>query len=354
MYRLTATIPNSGPACLIPEVAFHPDGTYFAAAFMGNDEVGLFDATTRAVRRVYRNPEAGFDKPHGVLLTQNHLVVASRHFRDRPATFTVYRLDSPSGAPVFEVDAPFAHLREAHSLAINKHTLVVTHCENKGSVGALLSYRFDDETGVMSGPLDMHEQVFDELGMAKGVAFSADGSQVLVSFNADKALGSRERNLFRLFKLWNILATRGPLGLLNRFGPEAGPRRRPNTELENGVAVFDVDAAGRFSEKPVRVILRPDFCRLENIVVNGDVVGLSDTVNHRVHLYDYAADPDLASPVQTITDELTLPHGVKFSPDRRLLVISNYGLRSRGQMIHWRHFTNPRTDNLMVFENSAV
>jgi len=354
MYRLAQTIPGDGPACLIPEIAFHPDGTQFAASYMGNDEVRLYDATTRTVRRVYRNPESGLDQPHAVLLTRNHLIVASRHLRDRPATYTVYRLDSDSGAPVFTLQAPFEHLREAHSMAMHGDTLVVTHCENEGAVGALLSYRFDDSSGEISGPLDRHERVFDDLGMAKGVTFTPDGRQVLVSFNADKQLNGTERLMFRLFKMWNIFAVSGLRGLVDKLRSRDEPRRRLKSALHNGVAVFDVDSAGRFSPEPRRVLRRRNFCRLENIVINDNLVALTDTVNHRVLLFDYAADPDLESPLQSIADNLTLPHAVKFSPDRQLLVISNYGLRSRQQVIHWRYFTNPRSDNLVVLERSAA
>ena len=69
MYHLATTIPNEIDLNLIPEVTFHPDGSKFAVSYQRANEVVVYDARSRGVVRIFRNPEAGIDNPHGVLLT---------------------------------------------------------------------------------------------------------------------------------------------------------------------------------------------------------------------------------------------------------------------------------------------
>lgn len=350
MYRLTTIIPSEGPDCLIPEIAFHPQGQMFAASYLQNDEIRLFNARDAAPVKIFRNPAAELDKPHALLLTQRHLIVANRHQAQRPATLVVYNLEGDSQTPVFKLETPLGHLREGHSMDIHGDILVLTYCHNVNAAGALLSYRFDDDSGEISGPIDHQETCFERLGMAKGVAFSAQGEQVLVTFNADKKLSRLQRLAFKWFKARNIMAKSGLRGLIRHRLAGKNALDHGESFLHNGIAVIDISADGHFAEEPGRVMLRQDFCRLENIALNDTSVALADTINHRVQLYDYARDPDLEQPVHTITEKLCLPHGVKFSPDRQLLVVSNYGLRSYNQLIHWGYFTAPRSDNVLVFE----
>ena len=350
MYQLFAEIPHQGPGCLSPEVAFRPDGQQFAVSYLDYDEVRIYNSAECTLARTYGNPEAQLDRPHGVLLTDKHLIVANRHREKCPATYTVYRLGSESSAPVFTLQTPVDHLLEAHSLAMRDDLLVATHCEHDSSLGALLSYRFDDDTGEIHGPLDCREDAFDDLGMAKGVAFAADREGILVSFNSDKRISRRQKLAFRLFKAWNIVATGGLRGVANRLDPQRQLRTREKAYAGNGIALFDVDGKGRFSAGPRRVMLRAEFCRLENVAVSQDAMALTDTVNHQVQIFDAGRDPELQHPMQCITRDLSLPHGVKFSPDGQLLVVTNYGLRSYNQLIHWQHFRNPRGDKVMVYK----
>jgi hypothetical protein len=94
MYRLSKTISNDLALNLIPEVAFSQDGAMFAVSCQLSNEVILYDAHTRAVLRVFSNPNAKLDTPHGVLLTGRHLIVSNTHGIARPSTFNSYRLDS--------------------------------------------------------------------------------------------------------------------------------------------------------------------------------------------------------------------------------------------------------------------
>ncbi|MFN2330089.1 MAG: hypothetical protein ABR612_14350, partial [Chromatocurvus sp.] len=100
---------------------------------------------------------------------------------------------------------------------------------------------------------------------------------------------------------------------------------------------------------PERVLLRDGFCRLENVHCLGEICAVSDTINGEVLLYDLASDPDLRQPAQVIRDGLTLPHGLKLSPDGNTLVVSNYGLRAWRQNILWHVWCEPRRDSVAVF-----
>jgi hypothetical protein len=353
MYRLATTIPNDALETHVPEVAFSADGSQFAATYFDYDEVRLYDTASCRVQRSIKNPAAALDRPHAVLLTQNHVIVASRHRLERPATLTVYRLDNDSDEPVFTLETPLEHLREGHSMSMRGDIFVLTYTQSLGSAGVVLSYRFDDETGQIEGPLDCLERCFDKLGRSKGIAFSADGSQLFVNFNSDKALGSLEKLAFKVFKARNVLLKSGPRGLLKKMFLPGNPDYREDVYLGNGIAVFRMDDEGQFTPEPDKVLLREEFCRLENISISGDTVALADTINSRVYLFDQAADPELKNPVQTITEGLCLPHATTLSPDGQTLVISSYGLQCHNQLIHWEHYSRPRTDNVVVFRTDA-
>jgi hypothetical protein len=152
MYRHTNTIVNDGPESLIPEVYFHPDGSLLAVPFRDANEVRLLDAKTMAVHRLYRNPEAMLDMPHAVMMTHDHLIAASRHQLERPATFTVYRLSDDSSAPIVTFETPVDHLRECHSLDIRGSILVGTYTLSADCIGAAVSYYFDHDSGEIRGP----------------------------------------------------------------------------------------------------------------------------------------------------------------------------------------------------------
>jgi hypothetical protein len=73
-------------------------------------------------------------------------------------------------------------------------------------------------------------------------------------------------------------------------------------------------------------------------------------VNNSILLYDLTYDPKLKSPVQTVNLSRAAPHGAKFSPDGRLLIISCLGLKVENQKIHFREWESPREDKVFIFE----
>ena len=79
MYRITEVIENDGAPCLIPDVAFHPSGAYFAVTYQDLNEVRIYESRDRKLLHVLRNPESQLDEPHGVFYSENYLVVTNRH-----------------------------------------------------------------------------------------------------------------------------------------------------------------------------------------------------------------------------------------------------------------------------------
>lgn len=357
MYQLSDTIPNDIALNLIPEVTFHPDGSMFAVSHQQANEVVVYDARSRSVVRVFRNPDAGLDTPHGVLFTDNFLIVSNTHGVIRPSTFSVYRLDDPTGRPVSTFVTPYPHLREAHSLALHNGTLAATYCQNVEGPGAVVTYHFNEDTGRIGGAIALRESCFVSYGQPKGVAFSRDGAEMFVTYATQKRMTGLT-NYARRVKAARIIWRKRGIAEFSRYLWSRSVKRldamlEAPPELKNGIAVFAVDGDGGLCEQPTRILERTAFCRLENIDIVGDTVLLCDTINGRVDLHDLARDPQLQSPVQTISENVVLPHGGKLSPDRTMLVVTNYGLKVENEIIHWMTPALGYTNSVLVYDLSA-
>lgn len=332
-FELSSTIPNDGPASLINEVSFHPSGRLFAASFENVNEVRILDTQTLEPIRVLRNPDAALSRPHGVLVTGSHVLVANKG--DLPGRIQVFRLDDASGRPVQSFTTPFPHLAEGHphSMALHGRRLVLAYCEDWGREGSIVSHVFDDEAGRIGEPLDIHERWFQGRGDGKGICFDASGDHVFATFQSD-FLSPRQRFVRRLK---NALTGR------RRGGPS-----------RNGLVKFNIDARGRFSREPVWSKVCSAFCRLENIHVHGDRAVVTDPDAASVRVYDLHRDPDFEQPVQVIREPLVFPHGAKFSPDGELLLVSDNGIPIVDHDPQWRSFVSPRKDRLLVFRLQAA
>ncbi len=357
MYHLKDTIPNGVDLNLIPEVSFNPDGTLFAVSYLSSNEVMVFDARTRAVVRVFKNPEADFDYPHGVLFTEKHLIVSNIHGLTRPSTFTVYDVNATSDEPVSVFITPYKHLREAHSLAICNNVLVATYCHNTEGSGAVVSYQFDDNSGVIQNTLDILQDCFENFADPKGIAFSKDGTSVFLTYVTQKKMRGlpkfirrtktvrtawKERNVKDFFQYLQ--------GKTNNWTRE---RQTAQKNIRNGIAIFGIDDTGMFTAQPTRVLERKKFCRLENIDIVDDTVVISDTINGSVCLYDLVEDPQLKTPKHIVTEHISLPHGVKLSPDKSMLVVTNYGLKIKNQVIHWKTPSSDNNRGVLVYDQKT-
>lgn len=357
MYRLSTRILDNAQLNLIPEVAFSPDGSIFAVTQVGSNKILVFDSSTRAVLRTYDHAGARLDGPHGIFVTENHIVVSNTHRLKRPSTFKIYRRNDSSDQPVSVYETPFEPLREAHSLAIRDDILVATYCENEDIDGAIVSFRFDDESGLITETLDMIRMPFETYGEPKGVAFSGEGSSIYCTCVTQKPLtGWPEfaRRLRSVRKEWTTTsAPEFARFVASNLRKKKQPRFVKSPEFKNGIVVFGINEAGKFSKVPIRTMERNSFCRLENISFAGDTVVLSDTVNGAVYLHDLHEDPDFKTPTHTVTEELNLPHGVKLSPDKATLVVTNFGLKHKNQVIHWGVMDTPNKSGILVYDLQA-
>ena len=383
MYRIAEIIENDGAPSMIGEVAFHPSGSYFAATYETINEVRIYDSRTRKLLQVLRNPESQFDCPHAVLFTEKYLLITNKHDLKRPGSINVYRNGRTIDKPIQLFQNPFNHLREPHSLAMRDGRLVVTYCENLTPSGAIVSYGFNEETGEITGPLDKTESWFSEYGDSKGICFNAEGTKILVTFESDKTRILRK--VFPSFALHKDLLKKDLpiLDRLMKFSCRAisnltinilgkgqlvidrlsGVHSKKSVELENhnsgnrrptknGIAIFSINAEGKIDRSPEQVIERKKFCRLENIDIFDGTCVITDVANHALFLYDWTRDPKFEKPVQTINVGNAAPHGAKFSPDGRLLLISSLGLKIVKQEPRFGDWVSPREDKIFVCERA--
>ncbi|MBV8426166.1 MAG: hypothetical protein JOZ88_02890 [Hyphomicrobiales bacterium] len=375
MYYVKETIVNDRAPSHIAEISFHPSGSYFAASYEDTNEVRLFDSLTRKHLRTFENPDSLLDRPHGVLLTEKYLLVSNAYDFSKPGTINVYSSSSTTTKPIQVFQTPFNHLREPHSLAMRNGRLVATYAENVAPSGALVSYAFDEETGQISDALDKTESWFSTYGDPKGICFNGEGTKLFVTFKSNKQISVAKR-------LFAALASGRDLPLQTRlmqFGrklkrkalqngrafnysliqahsqPSVG-LEKPNPEYvkpaRNGIATFAIDAQGRIARHPENVMVRKEFCRLENIDVFDHICAVTDTVNHLLLLYDLTRDQNFTSPFHTANFGKATPHAATFSPDGKLLVISSLGRKVVNQELGFWDWQSPREDKIFILERS--
>jgi WD40 repeat protein len=383
MYRIAEIIENEGTPSIVPEISFHPSGSYFAATYENINEVRIFDSRTRKLLQVLENPDSQFDGPHGLLFTEKYLLISNTRRRKRPGTINVYRNSGTIAGPIQIFQTPFDHLREPHSLAMRDGRLVITYCDNFAPSGALVSYGFNEETGEITGPLDKTESWFSEYGDAKGICFNADGTKIFVTFESDKQISS-DKQLSIIEKVFRSFASDKDLPVsarlikflykaINKLGKTVlqighafnnrlrrvrskssaeKPYLRNIKPTKNGIATFSINAEGKIARHPEQVIVRKNFCRLENIDIFDRTCVVTDLVNHSLSLYDLTRDSKFTNPVETANLGSATPHGAKFSPDGRLLVISSLGTKVVNQEVRWLDWESPREDKIVVFERA--
>jgi DNA-binding beta-propeller fold protein YncE len=381
MYQIAEIIGNDRAPSHVAEISFHPSGSYFAATYENINEVRIFDSRTRKLLQVLENPESQIYNPHGVLFTEKHLLVSNAHDFTMPGTINVYRNDGVIIKLIQIFQTPFSHLREPHSLALRDGRLVVTYAENVAPSGAIVSYGFNEETGEITGLLDKSEAWFSEYGDPKGISFNADGTKVLVTFKSNKQFSITERifraiasdgdlppptrvmkfitRAIRKFKNKLLRSGRAFKRLKNEARSEGsvgleGPNPHYVTPTKNGIATFSINSGGKIARSPDQVIVCNEFCRLENIAVFENICAVTDTVNHLLLLYDLSQDQNFTSPLHTVNFDNATPHGAKFSPDGRMLVISSLGRKVVNQELMFRFvdWEFPREDKIFVFERS--
>jgi 6-phosphogluconolactonase (cycloisomerase 2 family) len=128
------------------------------------------------------------------------------------------------------------------------------------------------------------------------------------------------------------------------------PNRLTIHPTKNGIAAFSINAKGKIARTPDQVIVRENFCRLENIHTFDDTCVITDLANHSVFLFDLLQDPKFMNPIQIINlGRAASPHGAKFSPDGRLLITSCLGVKVVNQEPQFIEWESPREDKIFVF-----
>jgi len=241
-----------------------------------------------------------------------------------------------------------------------------------GPSGAIVYYVFNVETRKITGTLDKTEAWFSEYGDSKGICFNADGTKILVTFESDRQL-STVGKLFHSLKPHNDLVFSARLMKLSHrainklknkilhptLGKKSVISERSVNDIKikkprkNGIAMFSIDASGNIARAPDQVFVRKTFCRLENIDVFEGTCVITNLSDHSLCLYDLYRDTNLKRPVQTVSLGNAAPHGAKFSPDGRLLIISCLGLKIVDQRPRFFDWESPREDKIFVLERAV-
>lgn len=340
-YRFVTEIVNDQDSSFVPDAAFHPDGTYYAISYRDNNQVRVYNASSSTLFRTYQNPQAQLSFPHGLLITKNHIIVSNKlkAYSTEPSKFTVYRIDDSSGEPVEVFTTPLENLREAHSMDIRNGLLYVTYCGK--DIGAILTYAFDDETGRITGPVNVVDEWFSQYGEPKGICLNEDGSKAFVTMAVEQSLknpnkGPTKDKLRKVYG-WELFLSK----LLRK--------KRDIYHHFNGVVVFDVDQNGVLSNKPVQVF-KQTKSRLENINIVNDSCVVADPLNDRVFIYNLDNQHFFNNAPQVLMEHLTFPHDACFSPDGKLLVVTNYGIELNAGRPQWETFRQPRGDKIAIYE----
>lgn len=347
VFNLLRVIPNDGDPNTVKDVKFSPDGTLFGATFTEHNRVNIYDAKTCELVRSIHGPGSLLDHPHGIFMTNRHVIITNKHAVPQRCRINVYRLNDDTNEPCHVHKAPPGYL-EGHSMDMHGNVLVITFCGKY--IGALVSFDFDDASGKLSGPLDVHEtgQHYGDYVEPKGIAFDNSGTQLLVTLVRDKPLtvpGAIQRlvKLLRERKGLRFILKKGWYKVIN-----SGNSLKQLYRHHSGIAYFNIDKNGRFHHDPSRTAWLSRYHRLEGIHVAGTRCVISDVIHDSVYMYDTAVSFDPENPDQTITDRLSFPHSACLSPDGRQLVVANCGLQVSGDRPQWGKFRQPRGDCLTV------
>ena len=360
MYQFVTEIYNDQGNSTIPDVAFHPDGRTFVVSYRENNQICIYESSTLSLLRTYQNPEAKLDWPLGLVVTNRHIIVSNKIDSKRkpgpPSFFNVYRIGDSSGEPitVFNTPPQYSGLGEAHSLDVHNGRLLATY-SGKKNVWAIVSYSFDDETGIIYGPTSILKSWFESHGTPKGLCFNKEGTKIIVTI-----MGlSKHTNIINRFFRRKVIYR--PIKIvinfievmLSKVKGQVVNKSQKNivSDTDNsGIIIFDVDENGLLAEEPVQTFTGSQFSRPENVNLVGDLCSVSNTTSNTVNLYKYSGDYFPHAPWQTIKDHLSFPHDACLSPDKKMLVVANYGFGVVNGKVQWGKYLKPRSDKLTVFE----
>jgi len=351
MYHFVSVIHNDQSSSTVPDVAFHPNGSMFVVSYRENNQIRVYDSSTQSLLRTYRNPESRLNWPHGLTMTKRHIIVSNmlNCKTPSPGFFNVYRIGDPSVEPLTVFTSPVKYLHKAHSLAVHNGRLLVTYNGRK-SIGAIASYCFDDEEGKISGPTSILEFWFALHGTPKGLCFNEEGTKVIVTLvraNLTEPAGYINKLLRGKF------SRKTKEFVLSKFTESYIGQNKKSDKIitdSNGVAIFDVDEDGVLSKAPVQTLLGSQFSRPENVSITKSICAIANSSNDTVNLYNFDRDHFPDSPVQVIRDHLSFPHDACLSPDKKMLVVSNFGVGIINGKSKRGYFLHPRSDKLTFYE----
>lgn len=291
---------------LVNSVDFHPSSNKFCVTFTHNDRVVIYELDPEGIPKVFQTlSKAGSKlcKPqHALFSPDGHLIiVANWHNR----TFTIYR-ESELGTylqkPVSVISFPSDNSYRPHGMAYSPmdNYIAITFGASYNDPRAVALYEMIDEKRLILRDLIQTKEI-DE-GIPKGVAFSPDGTHILVTLS--------ETNSVIVY-----------------------PIDRDERKL--------ITTAQQIIEGSETNLFRPEDIKL---TADGDFIAVSNSAIDTITFYRYDREQNLIidnAPALTMKNPeamLTFPHGLAFSPDGQFLAVTQFGpveFSEDGHLISW-------------------
>jgi hypothetical protein len=363
-------IPNPNEPSYLPDVEFSPDGRVFAVTTRDEDCVRIYRSDTRDLLKELKGCDI-LSSPHGLAMTDTHLVVSSKGASSVSATFiSSFEIYGDRREPCSVQAKPRPDLYEPHSIALYREQMFVTYCG--GRTQGLAVYGWDPETGQIGACERLVESCFTGYGHPKGVAVDHRFQRLFVSFVQEKRVPIKRSNwrqkLRREWSLteekvrrtWSLSENKLAFAREMALGARELASRVPwptggsggEEGVRNGVMVFDLREP-RFNETPIRVLESDRYTRFENIDIHGHFLAIADPLNNTVAVYSLEK-PDLSEPLLSISEHLCFPHDVALSPLGDQMIVSNYGIRTHEDEVLWQVFEEKRSDRLVLYDCQTV
>lgn len=304
---------------VIPEIDFHPTGTYFAATFLGNHRVNVYemkDNKEPVLHQTLVNPDSEMSLPHGLVFhPKGKFLIVSHYGTHR---LTVHTWDDTEKKLSVKPHTSFNFPKElnvhnSHGLAFSPRgdCLAITFCDcdqARGLKEKIVLFHFDKETGTIDPtPISTIQGEKARLGNPKGIVFSPNGKFLVTTMS--------DANTLVVYKI-------------NKKTYRA--RQKPWQLIANPEAAVD----------------RPEDVKFS---IDGAHIVVTSTNSSTVTIYGFDQATGLITPTHPIQilknpeSELSYPHGIGFSPDGKYMAISHFGLAEGG-----KRTTGSRNDKITI------
>jgi 6-phosphogluconolactonase (cycloisomerase 2 family) len=310
---------------MINSVDFHPTQNLFCATFTHNDQILFYQLEESGfwkMSQVLQNPDSNLNCPQHALYSKDGLSLVVSNWGSQ--TFNVYRVNEggfctplPIATISYSSDLDDPHYRP-HGMAFspNGDFLAVAYGASKLEPRAVALYQVNNlqSTHVNFKLLSLLRGEEIDRGIPKGIAFSPDGSCLVLTFATTDSL-----------------------------------------------AIYAIDPSNRSIIPTPRQVLRgaaTQLCRPEDVkfTVNGNLCAISNSNQNRVTFYDFDKENNhfiKESPSFLLANpdaDLVFPHGLAFSSNGKYLSVTQFGNVQFDQNDNLSSWAKERREAITVYQ----